>query len=72
MNIRTAMLGMGSRMLEILLNADAGDYRGRTIPCDKRLRNNKLPKDGDIPTLSYVSINHRKGIFTLKTVEGLS
>lgn len=35
MNIRTAMLGMGSRMLEILLNADAGDYRGRTIPCDK-------------------------------------
>jgi hypothetical protein len=35
MNIRTAMHGIGGRMLEILVNADGGDYRGRSIPCDK-------------------------------------
>jgi hypothetical protein len=29
------MHGIGGRMLEILVNADGGDYRGRTIPCDK-------------------------------------
>jgi hypothetical protein len=29
------MHGVGGRMLEILVNADGGDYRGRTIPCDK-------------------------------------
>jgi hypothetical protein len=26
---------VGSVMLEQLLNADEGDYRGRTLPCDK-------------------------------------
>jgi len=26
---------IGSKMLEGLINADGGDYRGRTIPCDK-------------------------------------
>jgi hypothetical protein len=35
MNIRAAMHDIGSKMLEGLVNADGGDYRGRTIPCDK-------------------------------------
>lgn len=34
-HIRSSMHGIGSTMLEELLNADGGDYRGRTIPCDK-------------------------------------
>ena len=29
------MHDIGSKMLEGLINADGGDYRGRTIPCDK-------------------------------------
>lgn len=33
--IRAAMHGIGSKMLEALLNADGGDYRGSTIPCGK-------------------------------------
>ena len=33
MSIRSTMHRIGSRMLETLLNADGGDYRGRTIPC---------------------------------------
>ena len=32
-HIRSSMHGIGSIMLEKLLNADGGDYRGRTIPC---------------------------------------
>jgi hypothetical protein len=35
MNIRATMHDIGSKMLEGLINADGGDYRGRTIPCDK-------------------------------------
>jgi len=35
MSIRAAMHEIGSKMLEGLINADGGDYRGRTIPCDK-------------------------------------
>lgn len=35
MHIRSSMHGIGSIMLEELLNADCGDYRGRTIPCSK-------------------------------------
>lgn len=35
MHIRSSMHGIGSSMLEKLLNADGGDYRGRTIPCSK-------------------------------------
>ncbi len=33
MNIRSTMHRVGGRILELLLNADGGDYRGRTIPC---------------------------------------
>ena len=33
MSIRSTMHRIGGRMLETLLNADGGDYRGRTIPC---------------------------------------
>lgn len=29
------MHNIGSKMLEKLLNSDGGDYKGRTIPCDK-------------------------------------
>ena len=29
------MHGIGRSMLEMFVNADGGDYRGRTIPCDK-------------------------------------
>ena len=32
--IRTSMHGIGRRMLEMFVNADGGDYRGRTIPCE--------------------------------------
>jgi hypothetical protein len=32
-HLRSAMHGVGSRMLEKLLNSDGGDYRGRTLPC---------------------------------------
>jgi hypothetical protein len=35
LGIRDAMHGVGSKMLEALLNADGGDYSGRTIACDK-------------------------------------
>jgi hypothetical protein len=35
MDIRTTMHGLGSKMLEALINADGGDYRGRTIRCEK-------------------------------------
>ena len=35
MAIRSAMHGIGSRMLEALMNADGGDYRGAVISCDK-------------------------------------
>lgn len=33
MSIRSTMHGIGGRLLETFLNADGGDYRGRTIPC---------------------------------------
>lgn len=33
-HIRTAMHEVGSVMLEKLINADGGDYRGRTLPCE--------------------------------------
>jgi hypothetical protein len=35
MYIRSSMHSVGSVMLEKLLNADGGDYRGRTYPCEK-------------------------------------
>jgi len=34
MSIRSSMHHVGGRMLETLLNADSGGYRGRTLPCD--------------------------------------
>ena len=33
--IRHSMHRVGSIMLERLLNSDGGDYRGRTLPCEK-------------------------------------
>jgi len=33
--IRSSMHGIGCRMLEMLVNADGGDYHGSRIPCDK-------------------------------------
>ena len=35
MTIRSSMHGVGSKLLETLLNADGGDYRGAVIPCKK-------------------------------------
>ncbi len=35
MHIRSSMHGIGSKILTELLNADGGDYRGRTIACGK-------------------------------------
>jgi hypothetical protein len=35
MGIRSSMHKIGGRMLEALINADGGDYRGRAIPCGK-------------------------------------
>ncbi len=35
MGIRSSMHKIGDRMLETLINADGGDYRGRSIPCGK-------------------------------------
>jgi len=29
------MHGIGGKMLEMLINAGGGDYRGTTIPCEK-------------------------------------
>jgi hypothetical protein len=34
-HIRSSMHHIGSVMLEKLLNSDSGDYRGRTLPCEK-------------------------------------
>jgi len=34
-HIRTAMHEVGGMVLEKLLNADGGDYRGRTLPCEQ-------------------------------------
>jgi len=33
MSLRSTMHKVGGRILELLLNADGGDYRGRTLPC---------------------------------------
>jgi hypothetical protein len=33
MSIRSTMHKVGGRVLEMLINADEGDYRGRTLPC---------------------------------------
>lgn len=35
MGIRSSMHGIGSAMLEKLLNSDGGNYKGRSIPCEK-------------------------------------
>ena len=35
MHIRASMQDVGSVMLEKLINSDGGDYRGRTLPCEK-------------------------------------
>jgi len=35
MNIRSCMHAIGRRLLESLINADGGDYRGSTMPCEK-------------------------------------
>ena len=35
MGIRSSMHKIGGRMLETLINADGGDYRGRALPCGK-------------------------------------
>lgn len=35
MCIRSSMHSIGSIMLEEMINADGGDYKGRIIPCDK-------------------------------------
>lgn len=34
-SIRSSMHGIGSKLLEALVNADDGDYRGRVIPCSQ-------------------------------------
>jgi len=34
-HIRSAMHEVGASMLGKLLNWDGGDYRGRTLPCEK-------------------------------------
>lgn len=34
-HIRSSMHNIGSIMLEKLLNSDGGDYRGRTLPCER-------------------------------------
>jgi hypothetical protein len=34
-HIRSAMQDVGAGMLERLVNSDGGDYRGRTLPCEK-------------------------------------
>lgn len=34
-HLRSSMHSMGSLMLEKLLNSDGGDYRGRTLPCER-------------------------------------
>ena len=34
-HIRSSMHNIGSMILEKLLNSDSGDYRGRTLPCEK-------------------------------------
>jgi hypothetical protein len=34
-HIRSSMHSVGSMMLEKLLNSDGGDYRGRTLPCER-------------------------------------
>jgi hypothetical protein len=34
-HIRSSMHHVGSMILEKLLNSDSGDYRGRTLPCEK-------------------------------------
>ncbi len=34
-HIRSSMHSVGSLMLEKLLNSDGGDYRGRTLPCER-------------------------------------
>jgi hypothetical protein len=33
MSIRSTVHKVGGRILELLINADGGDYRGRTLPC---------------------------------------
>jgi hypothetical protein len=35
LSIRSSMHGIGRSMLDLFVNADGGDYRGRTIPCEK-------------------------------------
>jgi len=35
MGIRSTMHSIGRVLLEELINADSGDYRGRVIPCEK-------------------------------------
>ena len=35
LGIRIAMHGIGSTILEKLINADGGDYRGRIISCEE-------------------------------------
>ncbi len=40
--IRASMHDIGRGMLEMLVNADGGDYRGRTIPCEKGHRHEFL------------------------------
>ena len=35
MSIRASVHGIGDIVIEKLINWDGGDYRGRTIPCDK-------------------------------------
>lgn len=35
MSIRGSMHNIGRTVLEKFINLDGGDYRGRTIPCEK-------------------------------------
>jgi len=35
MSLRSSLHQIGGRMLEVLVNADGGDYRGRTLPCSQ-------------------------------------
>ena len=35
MGVRSSMHSIGKTLLEEIVNADKGDYRGRVIPCEK-------------------------------------
>jgi hypothetical protein len=59
MCIRSSMHGIGGLMLETLLNADGGGYRGKSIPCDNGHASEFLEyrKKGVMTVLGKVEVN---------------